>query len=110
MRQCGDLAGETRAVPVPGPSGPVQIQIIVNRDCAGRPVEVFIHGVRGRDRSMANALGRIVSMALVGGIDPAAISRTLSVIGGEDSPVWWNGTQIRSIPDAVAKVFGEANR
>ena len=105
MRQGGDLVGETQTVPVPGPSGPVQIQIVINRDGASRPVEVFIHGVRGRDRSMTNALGRIVSLALAGGIPADAVSRTLSGIGGEDPPVWWNGTQIRSIPDAVAKVL-----
>ena len=56
---------------------------------------------------MANALGRIVSLALAGGIPADAVSRTLSGIGGEDPPVWWNGTQIRSIPDAVAKVLGQ---
>lgn len=55
---------------------------------------------------MVNALGRVVSLALMSGVSAADVSRTLSGISGEDPPVWWgDGVQVRSIPDALAKVL-----
>jgi len=55
---------------------------------------------------MANAVGRLVSLALASGIDAAVISRTLSGIGGEDPPVFCGeGVLVRSIPDAISKIL-----
>ena len=110
MRKVGDLVGKTRTIMIPGPTEPVQIQIVINRDEDGRCIEVFIHGVRGRDRAMANAVGRLVSLALANGVDVAVVSRTLAGIGGEDPPVFFGeGIVVRSIPDARSKILDDVD-
>ncbi|AGW12736.1 vitamin B12-dependent ribonucleotide reductase [Megalodesulfovibrio gigas] len=72
----------------------------------GRPFEVFATiGKSGRSiTAKAEAIGRLVSLALRSGVEPAAIVGQLKGIGGEH-PVFRKKGMIQSIPDAVAWVF-----
>ncbi|WP_460031332.1 vitamin B12-dependent ribonucleotide reductase [Megalodesulfovibrio paquesii] len=72
----------------------------------GRPFEVFATiGKSGRSiTAKAEAIGRLVSLALRSGVEPAEIVNQLKGIGGEH-PVFRKKGMIQSIPDAVAWVF-----
>ncbi|GAB6875638.1 adenosylcobalamin-dependent ribonucleoside-diphosphate reductase [Thermaerobacter litoralis] len=77
--------------PVSGYHGPMEVYIAVGK--AGSEVQ-----------AMAEALGRVVSVALQSGVDPRVIARQLLGIGGS-SPVGFGPSRVRSVPDAVGQVL-----
>ncbi len=70
------------------------------------PIEIFINiSKHGSEISaFSEALGRVISIALQGGIPVAKIADTLVGITGE-SATWDNGRLIKSVPDAVGKIL-----
>jgi len=72
----------------------------------GKPFEVFATiGKSGRDvTAKAEAIGRLVSLALRSGVDVADVVAQLKGIGGE-SPVFEKKRLILSLPDAVSHVL-----
>ena len=80
-----------------------------------KPFEVFASIGKSGYSTMADAeaIGRLVSLALRSGVEPHEVITQLKGIGGSE-PVFTEGGLIQSIPDAVAKVlekhFGEVNR
>ncbi len=72
----------------------------------GQPIEIFINiSKHGSEVSaFSEALGRVISIALQGGIPVSRIAETLVGITGE-SATWDNGRLIKSIPDAVGKIL-----
>ncbi|MBP7832330.1 MAG: adenosylcobalamin-dependent ribonucleoside-diphosphate reductase [Candidatus Levybacteria bacterium] len=88
--------------------------ITINSDDNGNPFEVFVTiGKLGSDvAAMADALGRIISLTLrlQSPIEPRErirqIIAQLSGIGGMRS-VGFGQNRVRSVPDAMAKVFAE---
>ena len=72
----------------------------------GRPFELFTTiGKSGRSiTAKAEAIGRLVSLALRAGIEPIAIVRQLKGIGGEH-PVFQKKGLLLSIPDAIAWIL-----
>lgn len=91
--------------------------ITINEDDSGIPFEVFLNvGKAGSDvRAMAEALGRIISVALRfrGNLSAqeriSEISRQLSGIGGRRS-VGFGPTRVLSLPDAVAAALSMHTR
>jgi ribonucleoside-diphosphate reductase alpha chain len=77
-----------------------------------KPFEVFASIGKSGYSTMADAeaIGRLVSLALRSGVEPHEVITQLKGIGGSE-PVFTEGGLIQSIPDAVAKVlekhFGE---
>lgn len=88
--------------------------ITINSDDSGNPFEVFVTiGKLGSDvAAMADALGRMISLTLrlQSPIEPRErvrqIIAQLSGIGGMRS-VGFGQNRVRSVPDAMAKVFAE---
>lgn len=88
--------------------------ITINTDKDGNPFEVFINaGKSGSDvMSMAEALGRVVSLVLrmQGPVDSREkmkkIIAQLSGIGGARA-VGFGPNRVRSLPDAVAKILAD---
>jgi len=82
-----------------------QLYLTVN-EVDGKPFEVFATiGKSGRSvTAKAEAIGRLVSLALRSGVDVAAIVGQLKGIGGEN-PVFQKKGLLLSIPDAVARVL-----
>lgn len=80
----------------------------VGLDEEGKPIEIFINiSKHGSDISaFSEALGRVISIALQGGIPVEKIADTLIGITG-DSATWDSGRLIKSIPDAVGKILRE---
>ena len=72
---------------------------------SSRLFEVFIaHGkAGGNDAAMAEALSRLITMNLRCGVDPYEVAKTLRNIA--DKPVYSQGRQIMSVPDAVAQLI-----
>ncbi|MDJ0722843.1 MAG: vitamin B12-dependent ribonucleotide reductase [Desulfobacterales bacterium] len=72
----------------------------------GRPFEVFATiGKSGRSTAAkAEAVGRLVSLALRAGVKVADIVKQLKGIGGE-YPVFQPGGLVLSIPDAIARIL-----
>ena len=72
----------------------------------GRPFEVFATiGKSGRSTAAkAEAVGRLVSLALRSGVKVDDIVKQLSGIGGE-YPVFQSGGLVLSIPDAIARIL-----
>jgi len=73
---------------------------------SGKPFEVFATiGKSGRSTAAkAEAIGRLVSLALRSGIEVDAIVHQLKGIGGEH-PVFQEGGLVLSIPDAISRVL-----
>ena len=86
-------------------TGRGRLYVTLNYRDNSRLFEVFIaHGkAGGNDAAMAEALSRLITMNLRCGVDPFEVSRTLRHI--TDKPVYSNGDQILSVPDAVAQVI-----
>ena len=57
----------------------------------------------GNDSAMAEALSRMISLALRSGVPAANIAKQL--INIQDTPHWDNGKQILSVPDGIAKTI-----
>lgn len=85
------------------------LYVTVNHDEQGRPFELFSTlGKAGScEPAVLEAISRLVSMALRSGIDSHEISRQLR--GISCCPVWDDGVQIKSIPDAIAKILSEGS-
>ncbi len=77
-----------------------------------KPFEVFASIGKSGYSTMADAeaLGRLISLALRSGVEAEEVIRQLKGIGGSE-PIFTEGGVIQSIPDAIAKVlekhFGE---
>ncbi len=82
------------------------LYLTVNEDINGEPFEVFATiGKSGRSTTAkAEAIGRLVSLALRSGIDVRSIVDQIKGIGGEH-PVFQKKGMVLSIPDAIAYVL-----
>ena len=71
-----------------------------------KPFEVFASIGKSGYSTMADAeaIGRLISLALRSGVDPMEVVSQIKGIGGSD-PVFTEGGLVTSIPDAVAKVL-----
>jgi ribonucleoside-diphosphate reductase alpha chain len=71
-----------------------------------KPFEVFASIGKSGYSTMADAeaIGRLISLALRTGVDPKEIVSQIKGIGGSD-PVFTEGGLVTSIPDAVAKIL-----
>jgi len=100
-----DLSGSTKKIL----TGSGELYLTVNW-YNGRPFEVFATIGKG-GRSMAakaEAIGRLVSLAMRCGVHIDHIIKQLEGIGG-DYPIFQNGGLIKSIPDAIASVLRDIN-
>jgi ribonucleoside-diphosphate reductase alpha chain len=81
--------------------------VTINRDDSGTPREVFINvGKSGDDiTAMAEALGRLISLALRKGATLGGVANQLEGIGGMTNLNW-----SKSIPHAVGQALTEENR
>jgi ribonucleoside-diphosphate reductase alpha chain len=72
----------------------------------GKPFEVFTSIGKSGYSTMADAeaLGRLISMALRSGVEPHEVIYQIKGIGGAD-PIFTEGGLVQSIPDAIAKVL-----
>ncbi|MDY0232204.1 MAG: adenosylcobalamin-dependent ribonucleoside-diphosphate reductase [Candidatus Saccharicenans sp.] len=72
----------------------------------GRPFEVFTSIGKSGYSTMADAeaIGRLISLALRTGVDPKEVILQLKGIGGSE-PIFTEGGLVQSIPDAVAKIL-----
>ena len=104
VEELGELKGKT----VRFETGRGKVYITLNRGGKDNDLkEVFItHGrAGGNDAAMAEALSRLISVALQDGTSPKRIVKQLQ--GITDVPVWSKGRKILSLPDAVAQAIGE---
>lgn len=71
-----------------------------------RPFEVFTSIGKSGYSTMADAeaIGRLISLALRSGVDPKEVISQLKGIGGSE-PIFTEGGLVQSIPDAIAKVL-----
>ena len=86
-------------------TGQGTLYVTINEDEHGL-CEVFTNiGKAGSQAQVeSEAISRLISLALRSGIDVQAVIRQLKGIGGP-MPIWENGTQILSTPDAIAKAI-----
>ncbi|MBU1881266.1 vitamin B12-dependent ribonucleotide reductase, partial [bacterium] len=86
-------------------TGDGAIYITINEDEYGM-CEVFtsIGKAGGNMSAQAEAISRLISLALRAGIDPKEIIKHLKGIAGPN-PIWENGTLVTSGPDAIAKAM-----
>ena len=86
-------------------TGHGNMYVTVNFDERGKPFEIFVNlgKAGGCDSAQLEAVSRLASMALRSGIDPAEIIYNLN--GITCCPSWDDGVQIRSAPDAIAKML-----
>jgi ribonucleoside-diphosphate reductase alpha chain len=82
------------------------VTITLNKD--GRPFEMFatVGKAGGCDAAQHEAIGRLASLAMRSGVDPDAVSKQLR--GITCCPVWDDGIQVRSGPDAMALALERA--
>jgi ribonucleoside-diphosphate reductase alpha chain len=71
-----------------------------------KPFEVFTSIGKSGYSTMADAeaLGRLISLALRSGVEPKDVISQLKGIGGSE-PIFTEGGLVQSIPDAIAKVM-----
>ncbi|MCL4406519.1 hypothetical protein M1139_00260, partial [Candidatus Parvarchaeota archaeon] len=86
------------------PTSQGSMYLVINKNNTDQIKEVFIDMGRSGEveKSYTEAIGRLVSIYLQAGGSIDRIIKTLKGIKGGES-VWFNGIQIFSIPDAVAK-------
>jgi ribonucleoside-diphosphate reductase alpha chain len=86
-------------------TGEGYLYVTINEDEEGL-CEVFttIGKAGGNAAAQSEAISRLISLALRSGIDPREIIKQLKGISGP-TPVWDNGIQIYSTPDAIGKVL-----
>ena len=88
-------------------TGHGEMYVTIN-EVDGKPFEVFATiGRSGRSTTAkAEAIGRLISLALRSGIDVGRVVRQIKGIGGE-APVFQSGKhgQVQSIPDGIAWVL-----
>jgi ribonucleoside-diphosphate reductase alpha chain len=94
-------------------TGQGSLYITINKDEHGNPTEVFANiGKSGGDTAaLAEAIGRLISIALQNNVKVEDISYTLIGITGS-RPVWNEGSLVKSVPDGIGQImldkFGEA--
>jgi len=95
-------------------TGQGSLYVTINVNDSNQPIELFANiGKNGGDTAaLAEAIGRLVSIALQNGVSIQDISKTLRGITGS-RPVWNEGKLIKSVPDGIAQIlleqFGENN-
>jgi ribonucleoside-diphosphate reductase alpha chain len=88
------------------PTSQGNMYLTVNKDENNNVKEVFIDMGRSgeTEKSFTEALGRIISIYLQSGGSANRVIRTLKGIKGGSS-LWFNGIQVFSIPDGIAKAM-----
>ncbi len=88
------------------PTSQGNMYLTVNKDDKNRIKELFIDMGRSgeTEKSFTEAIGRLISIYLQSGGDINRVIRTLKGIKGGNS-LWFNGIQIFSIPDGIAKAI-----
>lgn len=96
------LSGVTRKIT----TGCGNLYVTINRDERGRVFEVFTNiGKAGVcAQAQAEAMGRLVSLALRSGVEPEAIIKQLKGINCS-SPTWSKNERIASCADAIARAL-----
>ncbi|XCH46264.1 vitamin B12-dependent ribonucleotide reductase [Thermodesulfovibrio sp. 3907-1M] len=96
------LKGVTRLMK----TGCGNLYVTINQDHEGKPFEVFtnIGKAGGCAASQAEAIGRLISLALRSGIEPEEIVKQLKGISCH-APVWSGNGKITSCSDAIAKAI-----
>ena len=86
-------------------TGEGNIYVTINEDDQG-VCEVFstIGKAGGNAAAQSEAICRLISLALRSSIDPQEVIKVLKGISGP-APVWENGEQILSTPDAIGKAL-----
>jgi ribonucleoside-diphosphate reductase alpha chain len=86
-------------------TGEGYLYVTINEDEHGL-CEVFttIGKAGGNAAAQSEAISRLISLALRAGIEPREIVKQLKGISGP-MPVWDNGMQVLSTPDAIAKMI-----
>lgn len=97
-----NIKGETRGMK----TGCGNIYVTVNEDGNGQVFELFTHMGKagGCASSQAEAIGRLVSLALRSNIEPEVIISQLKGITCHEQ-TWANGGKITSCSDAIAKAL-----
>ena len=97
-----NIKGETRGMK----TGCGNIYVTVNEDENGQVFELFTHMGKagGCAASQAEAIGRLVSLALRSNIEPEVIISQLKGITCHEQ-MWTNGGKITSCSDAIAKAL-----
>jgi ribonucleoside-diphosphate reductase alpha chain len=87
------------------------LYVTVNEDENGNQFELFTHMGKagGCASSQAEAIGRLVSLALRSNIESEEIAKQLRGISCH-SPAWANGGKISSCPDALSKAIERYNQ
>lgn len=87
------------------------LYVVINQDTEGRLFEVFTQMGKagGCAASQLEALGRLISLALRGGIDAKVVIEQLRGIRCP-SPSWANGLKIFSCADAIARALEQRIR
>ena len=111
MNRPEDLTGTSRRIPAPNAGGgddrpaTIHLDIVISRDEKGRCFEAFVHGAPPAVQGTVNALARVTSAALQGGVE---VKRIVSMLKGQVD----DGTHPRvgrrrvvSIADALALAF-----
>jgi len=89
-------------------TGQGSLYVTINVDDSDEPVELFANiGKSGGDTAaLAEAIGRLASIALQNGVSIDDVSKTLMGITGS-RPVWNEGKLIKSVPDGIAQILLE---
>lgn len=96
------IKGSTRLMK----TGCGNLYVTINEDESGRPFEVFtnIGKAGGCASSQAEAIGRLISLALRSNIEPDEIIKQLKGISCHQ-PSWYEGEKVLSCSDAIAKAL-----
>ena len=93
-------------------TGQGSLYITINTDETSAPIEVFANiGKSGGDTAaLAEAIGRLISIALQKGVKVEELADTLIGITGS-KPIWNEGILVKSVPDGIGQIllqeFGE---
>lgn len=87
-------------------TGQGSLYVTINTDETDHPVEIFANiGKSGGDTAaLAEAIGRLISIALQKGVTVEELSQTLIGITGS-RPVWNEGILVKSVPDGIGKIL-----
>jgi ribonucleoside-diphosphate reductase alpha chain len=102
-RRPDTIQGTTRKIE----TGCGNLYVTINDDKHG-PFELFaqIGKAGGCAASQTEAIGRLISLALRAGVDPAAVSRQLGGVRCP-SPAWNNGNKVFSCADGISKALAQ---
>jgi len=87
-------------------TGQGSLYVTINTDESDKPIEIFANiGKSGGDTAaLAEAIGRLISIALQKGVTVEELSQTLIGITGS-RPVWNEGVLVKSVPDGIGKIL-----